>query len=96
MLKYLVYARCILREIANDVCRCLVLNPSEAALKAILCHKAENINGEKAVKSWVENHVRPMLEDFVKEGRINEKSVVIVDKYAGTKGALLPYREQRR
>lgn len=69
---------------AEGFCRGrLILYPSEAALRMIIL-RAEMVNGEKAVKCWLEKYLRPMLQKWENEGAISEHSVVFIDNIAGT------------
>ncbi|KAJ8444650.1 hypothetical protein Cgig2_023713 [Carnegiea gigantea] len=78
------YARTILREMAEGFCRRrLILYPSKAALQMIII-RAEMVNGEKAVKRWLEKYLRPILQKWENEGTISEHSVVFIDNIAGT------------
>lgn len=70
---------------AEDFCQGrLILYPSEAALRTVV-GISDKIKGEKAVKCWLEEHVRPVLEHLVKNGTVNENSVIFVDNYVGTR-----------
>ena len=52
------------------------------------------LKGDKAVKHWLENHVRPVLENLETNETIDENSVIFVDNYMGTKE--LAYRIENR